>query len=147
MTFEDLKRYMLKMAIDINAVSEKALNVTSEKIRNEAKKNAPVNTGMLRKSIIVEQAPLLRVIGSTVDYAIFVEYETKPATGNSGGREKESIMRWGHLHGLTDAESYAVYKKIIMKGTKAQPFLVPAFDRFSGDLEKDFTKAVQDAIK
>ena len=102
-----------------NAVKRRtgvALRAGGMLIRNAAQTKAPVLTGNLKRSINVEAietgAVQLAIIGTEVSYAPHMEYGTTAHTINSSVFIKGVGWRYIGKH----------------PGTKARPFLRPAFD-------------------
>lgn len=93
-------------------------------ITADAKRLSVVDTGRLRSSIspAVEVAGkrVLGIVGSNVKYAPFVEMGTKPHYPPLAALEK-----WANRHGIS---AYLVQRAIGKRGTKARPFLKPAFE-------------------
>lgn len=90
-------------------------------IEGAAKQLAPVDTGRLRSSIASEFAPWRAQVGTTVFYAPFVEFGTRPHWPPIG-----ALTRWGRRHGIP---AFLVARAIAQRGTKAQPFFRPAIER------------------
>jgi len=90
-----------------------------------AKQLAPVDTGRLRASITPEVRMMgnetVGVVGSNVVYAPYVEFGTRPHWAPFRAFEV-----WAKRHGLNEAE---VWWAVGLKGTKAHPYLVPAFEQ------------------
>jgi HK97 gp10 family phage protein len=101
-------------------------------VTESAKRNAPVDTGRIRASITpelrVSGVNVLGVVGTNVKYAAAVELGSKPHW-----MPKAPLRQWvsrvlkkrgAELESVT----YLIQRKIAMKGTKAKPYLQPAFD-------------------
>lgn len=90
----------------------------------DAKRLALVDTGRLRSSISpaveISGQRVLGIVGSNVKYAPFVELGTKPHYPPLAALEK-----WANRHGIS---AYLVQRGIGQHGTKARPFLKPAFE-------------------
>lgn len=104
---------------------KKKLQSIGFQIEREAKSNAPVDTGRLRASITTEVLerqgiPMVKV-GTNVEYAPYVEFETEPHIITPDTKE---ALQW------TDPETGepVFAKKVEHPGTEAQPFLLPAVD-------------------
>jgi len=66
-------------------VLDLALDDTADAISLDAQRMVPVDTGRLRASINVKRDYLVKVIGTNVEYAAFVEYGSPEGTGPNGG--------------------------------------------------------------
>jgi len=116
-------------------------------VERAAKIGAPVNTGRLRASITPEVRPQARnvqgIVGTNVAYAAPVEYGSRAHWAPIA-----PLIRWAHLKKLAGTYSlrtkrriggaaqqetedrrvaYIVQHVIARRGTRAQPFLEPAF--------------------
>ena len=93
-------------------------------VEREAKLQVPVDTGRLRNSItyIVDPSPVPTwvQVGTNVKYARFVELGTKRHFPPPG-----ALGRWAKKHGMN---AYALARAISRRGTKAHPYLRPAFE-------------------
>ena len=112
---------------------------SSLSIQKRAKKNCPVDTGRLRSSIEIEllAVGLVGKIGSAVPYALYVEKGTKPHFPPTS-----ALRGWSRRVISDEGLAYVVARKIAAEGTKAQPFLLPAWNdeipRYQRNLEKAF---------
>lgn len=97
----------------------------STQIQNEARRNAPVDLGTLRNDInhtIIEKRDRIDgLILSAASYSAFVEYGTRPHFP-----PPRALKGWAARHGMAGAE-YQIARKIAIRGTKAQPFMLPAY--------------------
>lgn len=118
----------LKRVKDV--VNETALNV-----QNGAKKRSPVDTGNLRSRIVIEPVTpnemVLRV-GTYVKYAAAVEFGTRPHVIRP--KTKKALFWKGAAHPV---------KSVNHPGTRAQPFLFPAWE----EERPKFIKAIGEALK
>lgn len=94
---------------------------------------APRDTGRLQGSIHSRPGSGLSVeIGPSVAYGLFVEKGTRahfPPPGALGG--------WARRHGMSP---FALARGISRRGTKAQPFMVPALEQNVGKITDLFGK-------
>lgn len=94
-------------------------------VQTDAKKLAPVDTGRLRASITpdvrVEGRQVIGVVGSNVLYAPYMETGTRPHWP-----PQAALETWARRHGTT---AFVVARAIARKGTKARPYLQPAFEQ------------------
>lgn len=117
-------------------------------VQRDAKKLAPVNTGRLRASIIPEVRAsvvgrtITGVVGSNVEYAPYVETGTRPHFPPLA-----AIQRWVHLKRLGTPKTersiaYAICRAIAVRGTRARPYLEPAFRKNYNRIRKIIGDAV-----
>lgn len=111
-TLED----MAKMKDLPEAMSKAALLV-----ERDAKKNCPVNDGVLRNSIFSEveeeNTSYIGIVGSNLQYAPYVEYGTGLFAAKGNGRTN---VPWIYKDAKGEWHSTS--------GQKPQPFLIPALD-------------------
>lgn len=104
-----------------------AMRTCTLMVERDAKILAPVDTGRLRASITprVERGVIgsgvKGVVGSNVKYAAAVETGSKPHWPPF-----RALEGWARRHGANEAE---VWWAIGIKGTRAQPYLQPAFEK------------------
>ena len=133
-----------KFAVELTELSEKsrdnvqkAIKKSAFNIESQAKKNLASNksvvTGHLRRSIATKMGDLEATIHtSNVKYAPHVEYGTKAHIIRP---KNKRFLYW-------EGAKYPV-KKVNHPGSKAKPFLIPAFES-----EKDkFIENLKEAIK
>ena len=124
-----IKQYKKELKKEI----QEALKNTVLEIEKEAKKKCPVDTGRLRNSITAEiQSPIEGQVGTNVKYASAVEYGTKPHTIRP---RKAKLLVWKDK----DSKKFHSAKEVKHPGTKAQPFLEPAY-LHGQDKAKEFFK-------
>ena len=149
------------------------VNASVLKIQSEAKKRAPVNLGTLRNSIyVVEQTmsnnKYVFGVGSSASYAPYVEFGTGgkvriPAgyqdyasafKNKSQGKFNDmvkALMEWGIRKGYIKAgkgarqHAYFMALKILAKGLRPQPFLIPSFEQEKGKLLQRIEKIIKNA--
>ncbi len=113
---------------------EEAVKDTNAKIANrikgDARRNVPVFRGNLRKTIVIKtmnSSPRFQVlIGSKSKYAMKIEM------GYSGMQRRPSLRKireWVAFKGLPEGMAVPLSIKLKRKGSPAQPYLVPAFDK------------------
>lgn len=112
----------------------------STQIQNEAKRNAPEDLGTLRNDIthtIIEKKDRIegRIL-SAATYSAFVEYGTRPHFP-----PPKALAGWAARHGMAGAE-YQIARKIAMRGTRAQPFMLPAFMK----VKRKFIRSVKQVM-
>jgi HK97 gp10 family phage protein len=104
----------------------KGLEKAGQLVENDAKRNCPVDDGVLRASITheVDENNASVSIGTNVEYAPYVEYGT--GIYNPEGRK----TAW--IYTTPDGETY------ISHGQEAQPFLQPAVDNNMDKIVEQF---------
>lgn len=132
----DLSRYSSKTQRNVKIEVDR----WGKKIQADARRNAPVDTGNLRRSIKESKANngFTSVVKVDAEYGVFVEYGTSkhfPPT--------ESLEGWARRKLGNEKLAFLVARKIFKKGTPAQPFLFPAFEKN----RKKFIRAVKAVLK
>lgn len=93
-------------------------------VERAAKKNAPVDTGRLRASLMpevrMEKESIVGVVGSNVTYAPYMEFGTRPHWPPIAALET-----WARRHGRS---AYYVAKLISERGLAPRKFLQNAFE-------------------
>lgn len=92
----------------------------------DAKQNAPVDQGDLRRSIntTIEENGMVAVVGTNMDYALSVEFGSAPHT-----------IKVKDAKALSNGQSF-FGKEVQHPGTQAQPFLTPAFVKNKAKLRR-----------
>lgn len=88
-------------------------------IKQDMESRAPVDTGKLRQSISIQVDSKRVIIGPHTDYAGYVEFGTKPHVIRA--KNKKSLM-------FIAGGKKVFVKKVNHPGTKAQPYVRPAFE-------------------
>lgn len=105
-------------------------------VENTAKQDCPVDTGQLRASITHEVDGNVGVVGTNVEYAVYVEYGTGKEAVAKNGRQTP----WSYKDEETG-------EWIWTKGQKPQPFLEPALIKNEKEINKLFLKAIKEGLK
>lgn len=104
-----------------------------------AKRDAPVDQGLLRNEITSQQdRPLQWSLVSQASYSAFVEFGTRlnvsippgleaeaaAAQNSTGGSlgAKEAIFKWCARHGIDQRFWYPIFVKIMVQGIRPHPF-------------------------
>lgn len=152
---DGLKKAIVDLDSKVKTEISKEMHNSVLKIQSDAKKAAPVNFGQLRNSIQLSpdsDNSLTYIVAATASYAAYVEFGTGPQTSvpnsyeelasqfgpnKGGGKFKDmvdAIMLWGIRKGyIKDGKgarqhAYFMARKILQKGLRPQPFLIPAFE-------------------
>ena len=130
------------------------INASALKIQTSAKRLAPVNFGQLRNSIQLSPqttGSLTYIVAATASYAPYVEFGTGgkvsiPAgfeadaaafRGGKAGTFKEmvdALALWVKRKGIGNGKNerglaYVIARKILQKGLRPQPFLIPSYEQ------------------
>jgi HK97 gp10 family phage protein len=126
----DIERYTKDQEIEI----KKAVIKTAHDIENQAKALAPVKEGNLKNSIHtdIKDGGFTATIGTPADYASHVEFGTRP--------HKITVK---DANVLSDGKNF-FGKEVNHPGTRAQPFLFPAFESNKDKLKDKIEKIVKD---
>lgn len=108
-------------------------------IETNAKKTAPSDTGRLRSSIQTEikNKGFTAQVFSDVEYAVHVEYGTK-----AHFPPPSALKGWARRHNMPGME-FIIARSINRRGTKARPFLFPAFEKE----KQPFINGIKDILK
>lgn len=132
----------MKHEIDINGLLvqfDKMTNLDLSKglqnacilVENEARKNAPANTGELRRSITHRlKSDTVGVVGTNLSYAPYVEYGTGIFSSQGNGRQDP----WSYQ----DAKG----QWHTTSGMKPQPFLHPALENNIEQIKQQIGKEI-----
>ncbi len=113
--------------IDFNddAIKQKLQNVlikTTFKLQEVAKRNAPLDTGHLRRNIkIVRINQNSYLVVSEAPYSASMEFGSRPHWTSA-----ENLKTWARRKLGNENAAYAIQKKIAMRGVDRHPFMVPA---------------------
>lgn len=135
--FKDVDKWFEKTSNKTLEKMKRCLIAGGNAIEGKARQKVAVNTGHLRESIVSTDSfvtgDLEVIIGPTLDYGAYIEFGTMPHKGSDGHNEfVESIKRWAFLHNLP---WYPIYRKIVSKGTKAKPYLIPSYNQVAPKVE------------
>lgn len=144
----ELQKKTIQMVTDLHgAPIIDAMKSSTLEVLRDAVKNAPVDTGRLRASILpdiqVDQNEVRGVVGSDVEYAPAVEFGSRPHMPPI-----EPLAQWVRRHNIgEEGYEYGIAMLIAWKikahGTKAQPYLVPAFEKNETNIRRRFENAVE----
>ena len=121
----------------------KALELACITIENQARENAPVETGELRRSIIHEVEGNVGYVGTTVvssdgkPYGIYVEIGTGLYSSEGTGRTYD--LPWSYQDEKGEWHSTS--------GQRPHPYLAPAFHQKEKEATRRFTKQLEKDIK
>lgn len=119
-------------------------HVAGARVQSEARELVPVDTSALRISIensaSQSSGELIQSVGPTQPYGKDIEFGRPPGTYVSPA----ALAGWAKRKGLNP---YAVSKSIQKKGSPAQPFMFPAFDKNVTEIPSIIAQAVVNAFK
>ena len=129
-----------KFAVEITRLDDKTkdnvqkvLNNTGFKIEAKAKGNVPVDTGHLRRGITTKIGNMeVTVHTSNIKYAPMVEYGTKPHIIKA--KNKKALYWKGASHPV---------KSVRHPGSKAKPYLIPAFEKEKDTFINDLKEVIE----
>ena len=129
-----------KFAIEITNLNDKTkdnvqkvLNNTGFKIETKAKGNVPVDTGHLRRGITTKIGDMEVIVHtSNIKYARGVEFGTRPHLIKP--KNKKALYWKGAKHPV---------KSVNHPGSKAKPYLIPAFESEKDNLIKDLKEVIE----
>lgn len=140
----------LNEAISNLARIDQGLKDTTEPMRQAtltvagaARRNAPVDTGVLRASIMPEVESrdnmTVGIVGSNIAYSIFMELGTRPHWP-----PLDALRTWARRHGTT---AYVVARAIARRGLRPRLFLRRALDDNQAKVVRLFNDYVKGTIK
>tara|TARA_Y100000310_G_scaffold337945_1_gene426303 strand:+ start:1662 stop:2129 length:468 start_codon:yes stop_codon:yes gene_type:complete len=122
----------------VEAVQGAAVDVEREaKLKIQANKS--VDEGRLISSISIRRfrRGLAATVGTTVSYAEAIEEGRGPHKPNW-----TSIKQWAERKGLSRQAAGAIWASIKKKGTKAKPFMVPAWEKVEPGFRSEFADKI-----
>ncbi|MCK9592313.1 MAG: HK97 gp10 family phage protein [Methanoregula sp.] len=149
---DDLQRKLSSLGADLaKELSKSGLKAMKLNVEDKAKEKCVVDTGNLRASIntqeVMESGKSLIKTGTTVFYAPYIEFGTGVYAENGNGRKtpwlwKVQSPKWeGILAKWIGADG-----TILWYGSRAHPFLRPAFDEGKEQVMDDIKADLQAAI-
>lgn len=102
-----------------DATTMSVLQNSANYLKSEMEARVPVRTGKLRQSIQIRILNQKVIIGPDTDYANFVEFGTAPHEIKPKNKKALAFRVGGKT---------VIVKSVHHPGTKAQPFVRPAFD-------------------
>ena len=129
-----------RFSVDVGKLSDKTkgnvqkvLNNTGFKIETKAKGNVPVDTGHLRRGITTKIGDMEVIVHtSNIKYARGVEFGTRPHLIKP--KNKKALYWKGAKHPV---------KSVNHPGSKAKPYLIPAFESEKDNLIKDIKEVIE----
>ena len=143
---------IIELEKDLKQISDSVLSqnltqaafIAGSRIQSDARATVAVDTGALKISIenSVSQGStdITASVGPTQPYGKDIEFGRPPGTHVSPA----ALMGWAKRKGLNP---YAVAKSIERKGSPAQPFLFPAFEKNERGITQIIAQGVVNAFK
>lgn len=119
---------------------------SGQMVASLAKANAVVGaTGLMRSGIAVSETtdggfPAV-IVAPNALYGGVVEFGRKPGVWPPQG----ALTLWMQRKGIDPKLEYVIRRKIGKKGTKAQPFLIPALDKATPTILRIYARRVTEA--
>ena len=139
--FKELEAFIKKLDPVTKKRLMRVLNAGGNAIQRQArltlKANETNDQGDLSNSITstsqFRPGTLAVEVGPTVKHGPFIEFGTKPHFP-----PQLPLKRWAERHGIEDPEQFArnLQLKIGWRGTEAQPYLIPAFNKIGPKIIK-----------
>ena len=156
---DELKKKLGKQGQEIVLIEIRdEIEISANKVRNEAIKRVPVDQGYLRNSITVEGRDMLWIVYASAGYAAYQEFGTKskveiPAEMQevasqfkgkklSEGKFKEAIADWMRRKGIPEEALWPIMAKLMSVGVNPQPFMYPGFRQGTKNLQKDIDNII-----
>lgn len=131
------KKFPIAMTRELHVAVSRSVNVIERNVKREAPVNKQTGGGSLRQSVKGEMIGYSRGrVEVGVKYAMAVEKGTKP-----------HIIRAKNKKVLANKRAKQVFGKVVHHpGTKPNPFFERGVKNSQGDVQKQFTRAVQRVI-
>jgi HK97 gp10 family phage protein len=141
--YKNLINYLKRFGSKGDKAISSVINKVAFDIHADAKRNSPVTGGFLRSKIVLQKCTersLHAEVRSDAEYGIFVEYGRKPGKGPPF-EPVNLIKEWVIKKGIAGRNSkqlnqiaFLIGRKIAKKGTKAQPYMTPAYEKNKNEL-------------
>lgn len=120
--------YKDRVVNELDQVAVKAMTAILEMIKSAVKANAPTDTGQLRNSIDYQlkavNGRVVGIVGSPLQYALYVEFGTGEFAENGGGR------KGGWVYQDPSGEWFFTW------GQEPQSFMRDAFRQYKGKIKE-----------
>ncbi len=130
-----------KVKADIGNAVLAGLEACGVVVEGDAIHNCPVHDGLLRMSLYrkLQRASWSIIVGASAAYAAAVEYGRKPGKMPP----VEALKKWAKDILGNEAAAFPLARKIARAGTKAQPYLRPAFDKWYGQFDSIMARFIK----
>lgn len=142
---KEVRQYLKRVGKDMTGQPMiRAMRDVTLLLTRDARRNAPVDTGTLRSSIMpsvaVQHKEVIGIVGSNVEYAPFMELGTKPHFP-----PPDALEVWARRHGFSSA--YLVCRAISRRGLKARKFLQKAMKTNARRIVNRINQAIKEIIR
>ena len=136
---EELEAALSRAQDAVRATNLRAMQTACLLVEADARRNATHDTRQLMNSITsrvtVRGTSIIGQVGPSVRYGVYVEKGTRPHWPPAA-----PLVGWARRHGVP---VIAVQRAIARRGTRARPFLVPAFTKNREKIVELFGVAAQ----
>lgn len=139
--FDEVKEWLDKRPEVFRKEINRAVKKSVILIQGEARRNAPVDTGLLRSRIETRrfESKLEGQVFNRLSYALSVHEGTRPHFPPI-----DALRGWSRRHGI---EPFLVARAISRRGTRATKFLSKAVRKNKNKIDRFFQQAVENLIK
>lgn len=134
---DELREAFKQAPKEVDRFLQKATKDAGKLILQTEKNEVPIKTGQLRRSIVMDYAPISVSIYPTVNYAIGLNFGTKPHTILPRAKK---VLRFKSGGGWVFAT------RVNHPGTKANPFVERTVTKSEGGVNKFFDTALDEII-
>lgn len=147
---KELERDMERAGKNIKPLMRKAMTASTATIKRTAKEGVPVFMGSTKRAIfdkvtssVSSSVKGIVGVGTGAPYAIFVE------KGRRAGKRPPiaPIKKWARIKLGNEGAAFAIASKIGRKGTKPQPFMLPALEKNKEKVRKYFEDVADAVVK
>lgn len=132
MSLEDLTKAQRQAGYTVSRKTARKMNRLVADIYEEMLRRVPERTGALKKDLRIKVGHMRWEIGpESVPYAMYVEHGTKAHVIRA---KDAKALRFNGRNGPVFA------KEVRHPGTRAQPYIKPAFDKYIPNTDKDVAK-------
>jgi hypothetical protein len=139
---DELERALLNSPAVLRTTQQQAMTRSLLLIEADARRNVRQDTRRLMNSISHRQSSsprgLVGEVGPSARYGLHVERGTRPHWP-----PRAALEGWARRHGVP---VFVVQRAIARRGTKARPFLLPAFRKNAGAIVRLFAAAGARAV-
>lgn len=123
----------------IRGIVKDTMQVVVTYLASDVRSETPVDQGRLRSSITPrideDEKRVQGIVGTNVDYALYVEYSTKPHWP-----PPSALTVWARRHNIP---LILVLRSIARKGTKGKEMFKKALEKNAGHIFDDFENALE----
>jgi hypothetical protein len=138
---KDLISDFKKAGGDAEPLVTAALANSTQHVTENVRAGAPHAFGTLQRSVLPEVRYPVGEVVVNEPYGRDVEEGTGPHAV-----PHEAIERWAQKKGIPKGISYAIVNSIKKKGTRAQPFFKPGWEKSQAYIEEQFDKVTERLI-